>query len=80
MFKEGDKVICVDNNTCGLTIGKSYRVFKVDVNTYYGDPNYIFVEVIDDSGEDGQYYSYRFVLDIKYERKKKIRRCLREVI
>lgn len=67
----GDRVICIDNiNTRHLEKGRKYTIIDV-TQSLKGD----FLSVKDDEGKRYcSYRCYRFELDIRYMRKKKLRR------
>jgi hypothetical protein len=69
MFKIGDNVICSDNNgvESSLTIGQKYVVLSV-----YEDIDAILVN----SKTESYYYSSHFKLNVKKERKEKIKKIM----
>lgn len=69
-IKVGDMVICVDIKKThrielNLTLNKSYLVHGIDYNS---------ITVMSDKNEICNYYSTRFIKDIKYERKIKLQK------
>jgi len=71
MFKPGDRVICVDNNCIEdrLTMNNTYIVIKIDKNDISE-----MVQVIDNRCSKFMFYIRRFKLDIKQERKEKLKK------
>jgi len=68
IIKLGDIVTCKDNDQCGgpgiLTVGKEYKVVKVDEVERVGVMSVKkFVWVINDEGRQDDFSSSRFTLD-----------------
>jgi hypothetical protein len=66
-FKEGDRVVCIDNNGHEeiLTLNKQYFVCYIDDDDFFN--------VIANNGEELSFFKKRFKLDKNYYRKQKIK-------
>lgn len=77
MWKKDDYIICVsqdENKAFGvvtLTVGKTYQVL---VDCDVSSAKFHLVLIRNDEGRECRYFSYRFVLDVKKQRKKKLKK------
>jgi hypothetical protein len=79
MFNPGDRVVCVDNSfDTRLKLGEKFEI----VSVYYNyTPNSDLLLLVNDNIEYDdalKLFDYRFILDIKEQRKQKLKKlCLK---
>ena len=61
-FKVGDIVECIDDSS-SITVGASYQIYGMDRS---------YIQIRDDLGKVGGYFTYRFKLSIAHYRIEKL--------